>query len=634
MTLLKPTLIINKLSVYQNGHLAYECNFHKGVNIIRGRNSSGKTTIMDMLAFSLGAENIRWKPQALKCTSTLVEVTLNEQKACFRREIAIEPLRPLSIYWGEMSQALKAGAHEWELYPFKRSENKISFTQAIFNALGMPLAQGAGSSNLTMHQVLRVLYADQPSVHSPIFRFDKYDNALTRETVGGYLCGVYNDELYNAQLALRDVESELSKKVLELKSIFSVLGRSGKAPDIQGIDEKIQDLNELREVENQKLIKAPNSNIKITNNSEKKLDELREELNKAKSNSSSIKNKIQSLEFEISDSELFINELEDRLKNLEQSGETRGVFDSMNFEFCPSCLTKIGANENHHSCHLCKAEQSDDKANNQLLRMRNELALQIRESNLLMTRRRDELIRLKREVPLTESALNKLEQDYFKESNYWESPQESLLGEIYKRIGSLDEEIKRAYEDKKLIVVINELQEQRDRLQTEKNRLDDLIDLFEKKEEKLKEVIYNSISEITQELLQEDLPLQKEFITPERVEFNFTDNSVYVNGSKNFSESSAVVLRHVFHLALLSASIENPSMRLPRFLMLDGIDDGGMEKTRSHNLQEIIIKECSRYLHDYQLIFATSEISPQYSESEYLVGEYYSPDNYSLNIIE
>ncbi|EIT9230764.1 AAA family ATPase, partial [Salmonella enterica subsp. enterica serovar Derby] len=196
------------------------------------------------------------------------------------------------------------------------------------------------------------------------------------------------------------------------------------------------------------------------------------------------------------------------------------------------------------------------------------------------------------------------------------------------------EEIKRAYEDKKLIVVINELQERRDELQAEKNRLDDLIELYEEKEEVLKDKIYASVSSIAQELLQEDLPLQKEFMSPESVEFSFTDNSVYVNGSKNFSESSAVVLRHIFHLALLSASIENHSMRLPRFMMLDGIDDGGMEKERSHNLQEIIIDECSRYEHDYQLIFATSEINPKYSESEYIVGEYYSPDNYSLKIIE
>ena len=634
MTFIKPTLIVNRLSVFQNGHRAFDCEFHKGVNIIRGRNSSGKTTIMDMLAFSLGAENIRWKPQALKCTTTIVEVSLNDQRACFKRDISTEPMRPLYIYWGPMAKALEAGVHEWELYPFKRSESKISFTQAVFNAMSMPLAQGAGSSNLTLHQVLRVLYADQPSVHSPIFRFDRFDNALTRETVGGYLCGVYNDELYNAQLSLRDVETELTKKVSELKSIFNVLGRSGQAPDIQGIDEKISDLNELRKLENNKLSDSSIFSKIDETDSEKRLTSLRNELNKAKGEAAKLKSQIQSLDFEISDSEMFISELQDRLKNLEQSGETRAIFDIMNFEFCPSCLSKIDVLSGSHVCHLCKSEQSDDKAANQLLRMKNELALQIKESLQLMARRKNELIKLKRNVPLAENELKRLEQEFFKESNHWASPQETVVGEIYRAIGRLDEEIKRAYEDKKLIVVINELQERRDELQSEKNRLDDLIELYEKTEEKLKDKIYTSVSTIAQELLQEDLPLQKEFMSPESVEFSFTDNSVYVNGSKNFSESSAVVLRHVFHLALLSASMENVSMRLPRFMMLDGIDDGGMEKDRSHNLQQIIIDECSRYEHDYQLIFATSEINPKFSESEYVVGEYYSPSNYSLKIIE
>jgi len=631
MTYLKPTLIVNELAVYQNGHVAYKCTFHKGVNIIRGRNSSGKTTIMDMLAFSLGAENIRWKPQALKCTMTLVEVLLNDNIVCLKREISADPLRPMYIFWGGMDKALNAGAHDWELYPFKRSENKISFTQAIFNALDLPLAQGAGSSNLTLHQVLRVLYADQPSVHSPIFRFDKFDNALTRETVGGYLCGIYNDELYNAQLELRETDTELSKKVSELKSIFNVLGRSGHAPDMQGIDARISELTHLREIESKKIINSNEIKVKNEDNS---LSDLRSQLNSAKTEYSNVKSKIQSLEFEISDSELFIQELEERLKNLEQSGETRGVFDSMSFEFCPSCLTKISSPNEKHSCHLCKSEAQDDKASNQLLRMKNELALQVRESNQLMVRRRDQLVRLKRELPSLESTLKRLEQEFFQKSSFWESPIEAAVGEIYRRIGSLDEEIKTAYENKKLIVVINELQEQRDNLQKEKNRLDDLIKLYEKNEERLKESIYSSISNITKELLQEDLPLQREFIEPENVEFSFTDNAVYVNGSKNFSESSAVVLRHIFHLALLSASIENPSMRLPRFLMLDGIDDGGMEKNRSHNLQDVIIRECSRYECDYQLIFATSEINPKYQESEYVVGEYYVPGvNYSLKVM-
>ncbi|ETS31685.1 hypothetical protein PTE_02373 [Photorhabdus khanii NC19] len=110
------------------------------------------------------------------------------------------------------------------------------------------------------------------------------------------------------------------------------------------------------------------------------------------------------------------------------------------------------------------------------------------------------------------------------------------------------------------------------------------------------------------------------------------DNEVYVNGSKNFSESSAVVLRHIFHLSLLTASLDKSYMRMPRFLMLDGIDDGGMEKERSHNLQKIIIEEAENYTHDFQLIYATSEINPEYDNTNLIVGRYFNPEDRSLNV--
>ena len=77
-----------------------------------------------------------------------------------------------------------------------------------------------------------------------------------------------------------------------------------------------------------------------------------------------------------------------------------------------------------------------------------------------------------------------------------------------------------------------------------------------------------------------------------------------MNGATQFSESSTVVLRHLFHLAMLSASTRLPDMRFPRFLLLDGIEDGGMELERSHRLQEIIVDECSTFDCEYQLLIS------------------------------
>ena len=35
MTLLEPTLRVNRLVVFQGGHTAFDCSFHAGVNVIR-----------------------------------------------------------------------------------------------------------------------------------------------------------------------------------------------------------------------------------------------------------------------------------------------------------------------------------------------------------------------------------------------------------------------------------------------------------------------------------------------------------------------------------------------------------------------------------------------------------------------
>jgi len=634
MTFLKPSFFVSRLKVFQHGREAFSCDFHKGVNVVRGRNSSGKTTVMDLLAFSIGAENIRWKPQALMCSSTLTEVLLNNKPVCFKREISKDSLRPLSIFWGEMNEALKSSPNQWETYPFKRSEKSLSFSQVILDALDMPLAQGEGASILTLHQILRVLYADQPSVHSPIFRNDNFDKALTRETVGDYLCGIFDDTLYSSLIRLKQIDTELSIKITELKSIFTVLGRSGKSESIHFIEEKIKDLeqqkinlrNQLNELKVNAISKGNNKD-----SDREKTAELRKRLNKAKSDELKNIERINALEMEIADSELFINELEARYSELGESGVAREFFSNVQFQFCPSCLSELHS-VSKSSCKLCKSDIPEGSNAPQLLRMKNEISVQLKESNHLM----DYNLNMLRELKLLSPSLKKntqaLVQEYEAVSTMWENAYEIEFEALTRALGGVEGEINQAYENQKLNDVISELQKNRDDLQSEKERLESLVESLQNKEESRKTDISKAIESIMARLLKLDLPLQTEFINPNQINFSFVDNEVYVNGSKNFSESSAVVLRHVFHLALLTSSLEKNYMRLPRFLMLDGIDDGGMEKERSHNLQRILVEEAASYKHDFQLIYATSEINPEYENTELTVGRYFNPEDRSLNV--
>lgn len=637
MTLLEPTLRVVRLQVLQNAHIAFDCSFHGGVNVIRGRNSSGKTTIMDLLAFSLGSENIRWKAEALMCTHTLVEVQLNGSVACLLREIGESQQRPMSIFWGPVDEAREAGFHQWERYPFKRSAHSISFSQALFTALNMPIAQGDGASNITMHQLMRVLYADQPSVHSPIFRIDSFDNPLTRATVGDYLAGAYDDELYGAQLRLRDLETQISKQDSELRSIFHVLGRSGQTPDLQFLNDKVVELQAARDELSKALEKLKEERVVPKAEAAKAksvADGLRAKLNVALKAETTAKDKLKTLELDISDSVLFVREVESRLRSLDESKETRSYFGNLHFQFCPSCLSELSdARADKQHCHLCTSELGEGRGDVQLLRMKNELSIQLKESRLLLETKTRAAEEIRLELPKLTQSLRRLERDYAAVANTWSSEVEAAIEDHARRIGQADEELRQAFEHQKLASVISELQNRRDELIKERDRLDDRIAQLQDANAQRKFQVSQEVSAAMVRLLRLDLPLTPEFINAERVDFSFVDNTVFVNGSKNFSESSAVVLRHIFHLALLTASTRKPFMRLPRFMMLDGIDDGGMEKARSHRLQQIIAEECATYECDYQIIYATSDINPDFAEeNEMLVGRFYTPTARSLDV--
>lgn len=634
MTMYKPTLFVRRLSVYKDSKIVFDAHFHSGVNIIHGHNSSGKTTILDFIAYTLGAENIPWKQEALLCDWSLAEVQINGKSITLGRAVNDKPMNPLYIYWGSYSDALANSPTSWEVYGFRRSEKRLSFTQALLLAMELPEAQGDGASNITMHQILRVLYADQPSLHSPIFRSDTFDSALIRETIGSYLTGVYDDALYSAQLEKRSLEKEEQQLDAELKSIYRVLARSEQNADFEFIGQEISHLERERESAIAELARLRRERTIPKDNKKKNNEEkIRNQLDAAKKEVSITRDGISRYELEIADSESFIREIEIRLQSLDESRTTRGYFGKASFAFCPCCLAEVkGGSSNSTECSLCKTALDTANADAQLLRMRNELRIQLTESASLITERRSELERLKAALPQLQKNLKTLELSYAESSQTWSSELESAMELSAKRVGALEQEIKGLYESQRLAETIRLLREKRDEIGVRLLKIESQIESLLYTQEERKKVVQFEVASTLRRLLHEDLNRQAEFNRAESVQFSFVDNTVSVEGSSQFSESSTVVLRHLFHLALLSASTRIAEMRFPRFLMLDGIEDGGMELERSYRLQEIIVNECSKFDCEYQLIFATSQISPLLNDEKYIVSQPFSETNRSLRI--
>src|SRR5258708_752880 len=116
MTLLKPTLRVNRLAVFRHGRSVYDQKFHSGVNIIRGANSTGKSTIADFIFFALGGDVANWKPGAASCDFLVAEVKLNEAAVTLRRKISQHRNQPMDVYWGEMEAGLASAVQGWQVY--------------------------------------------------------------------------------------------------------------------------------------------------------------------------------------------------------------------------------------------------------------------------------------------------------------------------------------------------------------------------------------------------------------------------------------------------------------------------------------------------------------------------------------
>jgi hypothetical protein len=395
MILYRPTLTIEKLKVFKGKKVVFDEKFHEGINAIVGRNGGGKTSIIQLLVFGLGYEVSNWKSEAKLCDRVMLEVKANGKLLTLERKGIGELKQGLSICYEGLDKSENLPRNSWYSFPYAANQ-KISFSQQIFNILGMAEARlDSSGNNITLHQIFRLLFSDQSNVARSLFNVEPFDSAFKRESVGNYLLGIYDNELYDAKIELVAKEKELERAVSKLQTIYSVIGKTSFSTEYSDIDSakkfylsKIDDLRDEIEVsKNDSLLSYPNEKKHIENGANENI-RLKTELVETESS-------IRELEYSIDDSVQFIEELNDKLKAIEDSLKLGGVLPRLDFVFCPACYEKLKEKDNA-SCHLCGSEKdaSFSKEDSKLLRMKNELVIQIRESQKILKRNRDRLAEL------------------------------------------------------------------------------------------------------------------------------------------------------------------------------------------------------------------------------------------------
>jgi hypothetical protein len=642
--MMRNNLFLNRLCIVtKENNIAYDEIFHKGVNIIRGDNSSGKSTITHFIFYALGGAFTDFVPEARSCSYVVAEVEMNNALFTIKRYIVkdeegnVNTQTPIYFFWGTMDESFNAATgNDWQKFGYKTTDNIKSFSNVIFENLGLPIVKG--DNNITFHQILRLLYIDQDSPTNSLFYYEHFDSQLTRETVSDLLLGVYNEELYENKKRLIIAEKELENTKSEIKAtshFFSDPLSLNPTHLITKIENREKDINEIQE----KIvsIRTKEQEVKYETDSKLSFQKLTEATISQRKTVAELKEQISLLNNEIEDSEFFIEALIKKILALKNSIKTREFLGNLPLEYCPECLTKIKPNEDISKCKLCKENIDESFGIIQARRMELEIGFQINESKKLLELNKRKLLELESKYT---AELGKL-QDSQKQVNDAlkdvKSFSEETIDNLNNMKGFIEGEILQFRTMLENAELYDKLINKKVQLEKEVGFLNAYIYKTENNQTRLKETINEKVREEGVYLLNNDLDRQDEFKNASDFFIDYSNNITFLsNKFSKYSASSNFYLKVSARFSVFLASLHIDGMRFPRFIFADNMEDKGIEIKRAQNLQKLLIERVSNYeTSSYQMIYTTSYITTELNNSDLVVGDYYTKENPSLkNIIK
>lgn len=633
----EPVLIVRRLVVLKGAKSVYDEKLHPGVNVIRGENSSGKSTVLNFIYYGLGGDLTEWSEAALLCSKVYLEVELNGLVVTLARDVADSANMPMDVFNGSYDISLAQPASSWKRYPYRRSLTTESFSQVIFRLLNIPEVATDVSGNVTMHQILRLLYADQLSPVDEIFRFERFEQKNIRDTVGRLLCGAYTSNLYDNEQSLRKMRKEFDRIDAQLRNLFIVLGRAEQElvsadwlqAEYQELYRRKGELEQQIEALERKQLTMAREEISL-----KAQEHAYNLVQKSQIKLSSLKQMRDSLLLDIADSTEFINGLKEKIENLRDSAVVAQTVGDVQFHSCPACYSILDSEEEalDYVCHLCKTPYSSEQVTGRIAGLINEAAVQVKQSELLQDRRKARLEEFNKEIDDAQREWASSARELSTSQRLPSTESQQQLRELQKELGYVERMIEDLEQKSKMANVVADLSRQKVELEAQMASVEAENERLRNAQQNRLNAAYVSISEEVKDLLHQDLRRQDSFEFAQHLDFSFESNRLTVDGQSYFSASSRAILKSSFFIGFTSAAGKVEYFRHPRFCMIDTLENMGVEAVRSQNFQRLIVKKSSALNVKHQIIYATAMIDPELNDVAYTVGRYSTRDEPTIEL--
>jgi predicted nucleic acid-binding Zn-ribbon protein len=593
-----PSLVIQRIRVTSDRGVALELDLKRGLNVIRGENSSGRTTLLKLFEFGLGADVVVARffvPEVQECKRLLMQVELNGTSYTIERKFG-RGSRHVMVYQGDMDVLL----HDQPSY-FAVGEE---FSDFLLHRLGIPRVSYLNSyydreRKITFNDLYDALYIDQERGFSQVHA--RIRGEAKRKHVFKLLTRMRHPDLYQVEIE----EQSLKKQRADLQADFQAVSRffgSVELPTPVEIQSRIDRLSEQRAETGSQL-----QNLRLRlRSSPAYANPLREKILDLET---LVAEKQRDLSFAKQTLESYVeleNQLYEDLDRIARIRVSAAQLASFEFERCPRCLQGITIEmkrlETEGNCSVCgRPLVQDSDAIEELKDYEAQIRFQLEELQELQGYYQDSIKETSGELSTLQIQLDSRRQALDDALREFVSPLIQEIESLGYKTASIDEEINRLQELRRWRERLQEMQDELDRLSSK------ILETQAQKEELLEQekrmrtalagfedYFYRFVSSTYPGFL--DAKIDDTTFLPIVNNYDYT--------AKSATQRDIAILGYCY--ALLRFSLENSSY-IPRHLVIDTPRQDDL----AENLYRAVLKEYKElediYNGDFQLILVVRE---------------------------
>jgi hypothetical protein len=337
----------------------------QGLSIIAGEILTGKTSVLDFIAYCLGAREYPQHPEIRQNVGTaLLEVQLDDVVYVIERSCVEHPSSTALVHSCEL-EAIE-GPHPTEELLINPPGDERSLSSFLLRNLGVagvslreaPTQSASGADPLSIRDLLRLVYVRFLDLGGENLLLEKQTPVvrLKHEQVIDLLFNAHDNRAVSLASALRDLRKEIEKRQAALDTIVAFLVEQ-RVPGANGLREQLQSVE-------QEVVQAENLLQQLEEQMEAVAefgDQQREAHQRASVRANAASNERRSAASQIERLTALAAQYDQDVKKLTFAQEASLLFDPLMISVCPWCLQGVGALEvEAATCPVCHQALSDD----------------------------------------------------------------------------------------------------------------------------------------------------------------------------------------------------------------------------------------------------------------------------------